>query len=109
MLIFFCHSETFASEILSALCSLVVKSTDKSTSTRALWVISKQNFPAETVAKNVSISKDFNKGKCELNDHNDPFVFIQVLSILDTLESVWSRQDIQSAVMEHEALNVVIR
>lgn len=34
---------------------------------------------------------------------------IQVLSILDTLESVWNRGDIQSVVMEHEALNVVIR
>lgn len=36
-------------------------------------------------------------------------IFTQVLSILGTLESVWSREDIQSVVMEHEALNVVIR
>uniref|UniRef100_A0A671Z0I7 Replication timing regulatory factor 1 n=1 Tax=Sparus aurata TaxID=8175 RepID=A0A671Z0I7_SPAAU len=71
-------------EILSALCSLAVKSTDKNTCTRALWVISKQSFPQDMVAKKVS-------------------------SILDTLESVWSREDIQSVVMEHEALNVVIR
>ncbi|XP_044071560.1 telomere-associated protein RIF1 isoform X2 [Siniperca chuatsi] len=77
-------SETFAAEILSALCSLVVKSTDKNTCTRALWVISKQSFPPDVVAKKVS-------------------------SILGTLESVWSREDIQSVVMEHEALNVVIR
>ncbi|XP_036965197.1 telomere-associated protein RIF1 [Acanthopagrus latus] len=76
--------ETFVAEILSALCSLVVKSTDKNTCTRALWVISKQSFPQDMVAKKVS-------------------------SILDTLESVWSREDIQSVVMEHEALNVVIR
>ncbi|KAL7384375.1 hypothetical protein ABVT39_000902 [Epinephelus coioides] len=76
--------ETFAAEILSALCSLVVKSTDKNTCTRALWVISKQNFPPEVVGKKVP-------------------------SILGTLESVWSREDIQSVVMEHEALNVIIR
>ncbi|KAI3355998.1 hypothetical protein L3Q82_017269 [Scortum barcoo] len=77
-------SETFAAEILSALCSLVVKSTDKNTCTRALWVISKQSFPPDVMAKKVSL-------------------------ILNTLESVWSREDIQSVVMEHEALNVVIR
>uniref|UniRef100_A0A3B4AYK3 Telomere-associated protein Rif1 N-terminal domain-containing protein n=1 Tax=Periophthalmus magnuspinnatus TaxID=409849 RepID=A0A3B4AYK3_9GOBI len=73
-------SETLAEEILSALCSLVVKSTDKNTCTRALWVISKQNFPSKIVP-----------------------------SVLSALESVWSRDDIQSVVMEHEALNVVIR
>uniref|UniRef100_A0A665WXC8 Replication timing regulatory factor 1 n=1 Tax=Echeneis naucrates TaxID=173247 RepID=A0A665WXC8_ECHNA len=65
-------------DTLSALCSLVQKSTDKNTCTRALWVISKQSFPSDVVAKKVSIS-------------------------------VWSREDIQSVVMEHEALNVVIR
>ncbi|XP_040003841.1 telomere-associated protein RIF1 isoform X3 [Xiphias gladius] len=74
----------FAAEILSALCSLVVKSTDKNTCTRALWVISKQSFPPDVVAKKVP-------------------------SILGTLESVWCREDIQSVVMEHEALNVIIR
>uniref|UniRef100_A0A3B4B0A6 Telomere-associated protein Rif1 N-terminal domain-containing protein n=1 Tax=Periophthalmus magnuspinnatus TaxID=409849 RepID=A0A3B4B0A6_9GOBI len=73
-----------AEEILSALCSLVVKSTDKNTCTRALWVISKQNFPSKIVAAKVP-------------------------SVLSALESVWSRDDIQSVVMEHEALNVVIR
>ncbi|XP_055086546.1 telomere-associated protein RIF1 isoform X2 [Periophthalmus magnuspinnatus] len=77
-------SETLAEEILSALCSLVVKSTDKNTCTRALWVISKQNFPSKIVAAKVP-------------------------SVLSALESVWSRDDIQSVVMEHEALNVVIR
>ncbi|XP_070831850.1 telomere-associated protein RIF1 [Chaetodon trifascialis] len=76
--------ETFAAEILSALCSLVVKSSDKNTCTRALWVISKQSFPPDVVSN-------------------------KVLSILSTLESVWSREDVQSVVMEHEALNVVIR
>ncbi|XP_034429423.1 telomere-associated protein RIF1 isoform X11 [Hippoglossus hippoglossus] len=76
--------EDFAAEILSALCSLVVKSTDKNTCTRALWVLSKQSFPPDVVSKKVP-------------------------SILGTLESVWSREDIQSVVMEHEALNVIIR
>ncbi|XP_077946684.1 telomere-associated protein RIF1 isoform X3 [Gasterosteus aculeatus] len=76
--------DTFAAEILSALCSLVVKSADKNTCTRALWVISKQSFPADVVGQKAA-------------------------SILGTLESVWSRGDVQSAVMEHEALNVVIR
>lgn len=76
--------ESFASEILSSLCSLVVNSADKNTCTRALWVISKQSFPQDVVAKKVS-------------------------TVLDTLENVWRREDIQSVVMEHEALNVVIR
>uniref|UniRef100_M3ZE66 Replication timing regulatory factor 1 n=1 Tax=Xiphophorus maculatus TaxID=8083 RepID=M3ZE66_XIPMA len=70
-------SEIFAAQILSALCSLVTKSIDKNTCTRALWVISKQCFPADVVGKNVSVGID--------------------------------REDIQSAVMEHEALNVIIR
>uniref|UniRef100_A0A669BIV0 Replication timing regulatory factor 1 n=1 Tax=Oreochromis niloticus TaxID=8128 RepID=A0A669BIV0_ORENI len=77
-------SGNITSEILSALCSLVSKATDKNTCTRALWVISKQSFPAEEVAKKVP-------------------------SILGTLESVWKREDIHSVVMEHEALNVIIR
>ncbi|XP_024262807.1 telomere-associated protein RIF1 isoform X1 [Oncorhynchus tshawytscha] len=76
-------SANFAEEILSALSSLVVKSTDKSTCTRALWVISKQNFPTEVVAKKVP-------------------------EILRALECVRMREDIQSVVMEHESLNVVI-
>uniref|UniRef100_A0A3Q2PGF3 Replication timing regulatory factor 1 n=1 Tax=Fundulus heteroclitus TaxID=8078 RepID=A0A3Q2PGF3_FUNHE len=70
-------SENLAAQILSALCSLVTKSTDKNTCTRALWVISKQSFPADVVGKNVSVSSD--------------------------------QEDIQSTVMEHEALNVIIR
>ncbi|KAM3862259.1 telomere-associated protein RIF1 [Diretmus argenteus] len=76
--------ENIVVDILSALCTLVVKSTDKNTCTRALWVLSKQSFPQEVVAKKVS-------------------------SILSTLENMWSREDIQSVVMEHEALNVIIR
>ncbi|XP_047456367.1 telomere-associated protein RIF1 isoform X2 [Mugil cephalus] len=77
-------SESFAAEILSSLCSLVVKSTDKNTCTRALWVISKQSFPVDVVGKKVP-------------------------SILGTLEMVLNREDIQSVVMEHEVLNVIIR
>ncbi|XP_054915867.1 telomere-associated protein RIF1 isoform X2 [Poeciliopsis prolifica] len=77
-------SEIFAAQILSALCSLVTKSTDKNTCTRALWVISKQSFPTDIVGKNVP-------------------------TLLAALETVWNREDIQSAVMEHEALNVIIR
>ncbi|XP_033965645.1 telomere-associated protein RIF1 isoform X1 [Pseudochaenichthys georgianus] len=76
--------ETFAADLLSALCSLVVKGTDKNTCIRALWVISKQSFPPEMVGKQVS-------------------------SILGALESVLGREDIQSVVLEHEALNVIIR
>uniref|UniRef100_A0A8C2XBS0 Replication timing regulatory factor 1 n=1 Tax=Cyclopterus lumpus TaxID=8103 RepID=A0A8C2XBS0_CYCLU len=72
--------ETFAAEILSALCSLAGKSADKNTCTRALWVISKQSFPPDVVS-----------------------------AILGTLEGVWGREDVQSVVMEHEALNVIIR
>lgn len=33
----------------------------------------------------------------------------QVPTLLAALETVWNREDIQSAVMEHEALNVIIR
>eukprot|EP00066_Takifugu_rubripes_P016598 XP_011605864.1 PREDICTED: telomere-associated protein RIF1 [Takifugu rubripes] len=76
--------EKFALEILSALCSLAMKSSDKNSCTRALWVISKQSFPADVIAKKVP-------------------------SILDTLDSVWNREDVKSVVMEHEALNVIMR
>lgn len=36
-------------------------------------------------------------------------ILSQVPSILDTLDSVWNREDVQSVVMEHEALNVIMR
>ncbi|KAK6485217.1 telomere-associated protein RIF1-like [Huso huso] len=75
---------SYVEELILALCSLAVKSYDKNTCTRALWVIAKQNFPAEAVGKKVP-------------------------DILKTLESVHARQDVQSMVMEHEALNVVMR
>ncbi|KAJ8255267.1 hypothetical protein GJAV_G00202930 [Gymnothorax javanicus] len=71
-------------DILVALNGIVVKSIDKNTCTRALWVISKQNFPSDVVARKVP-------------------------DILKTLEAVRAREDLQSVIMEHEALNVVIR
>uniref|UniRef100_A0A8C9TB40 Replication timing regulatory factor 1 n=1 Tax=Scleropages formosus TaxID=113540 RepID=A0A8C9TB40_SCLFO len=70
--------------LLVSLSSLVLGSTEKNTCARALWVISKQNFPSEVVSRKVS-------------------------DILKTLEAVQTREDIQSVIMEHEALNVVIR
>uniref|UniRef100_A0A8C9VF83 Replication timing regulatory factor 1 n=1 Tax=Scleropages formosus TaxID=113540 RepID=A0A8C9VF83_SCLFO len=73
-----------AEELLVSLSSLVLGSTEKNTCARALWVISKQNFPSEVVSRKVP-------------------------DILKTLEAVQTREDIQSVIMEHEALNVVIR
>ncbi|XP_062390342.1 telomere-associated protein RIF1 [Sardina pilchardus] len=75
---------TFAEEMLTALTELVVKSSEKNTCTRALWVISKQNFPADIIGEKVP-------------------------DILTALEAVRNREDIQSVVMEHEAINVIIR
>ncbi|XP_061697080.1 telomere-associated protein RIF1 [Syngnathoides biaculeatus] len=77
-------SETLNTEILSALCSVVSKCVEKNTCTRALWVISKQSFPANMVDKKVG-------------------------SILSTLERVLSKGEVQSVFMEHEAINVIIR
>ncbi|RVE58497.1 hypothetical protein OJAV_G00209920 [Oryzias javanicus] len=79
-----CVSDVLAAEILSALCSLISKTTKKNTCTRALWVISKQSFPADVVGKNVPM-------------------------VLSSLESIWNRSTIPSVVMEHEAINVIIR
>ncbi|KAM3915931.1 telomere-associated protein RIF1 [Leptodactylus fuscus] len=70
-------------ELLSTLNSIAVKAADKSSCTRALWVISKQNFSPEEVGKAVP-------------------------SILSTLENVLTK-DVQSLVVAYEALNVVIR
>ncbi|XP_063789638.1 telomere-associated protein RIF1 isoform X2 [Pseudophryne corroboree] len=70
-------------ELLTALNSIAVKATDKNTCTRALWVISKQNFSPEEVGKAVP-------------------------SIISTLESVLNK-DAHSLVIAYEALNVVIR
>ncbi|KAF6726840.1 Telomere-associated protein RIF1 [Oryzias melastigma] len=79
-----CVSDVLAAEILSALCSLISKTTKKNTCTRALWVISKQSFPADVVGKNVPM-------------------------VLSSLESIWNRSTVPSVVMEHEAINVIIK
>uniref|UniRef100_A0A8C3EN78 Replication timing regulatory factor 1 n=1 Tax=Corvus moneduloides TaxID=1196302 RepID=A0A8C3EN78_CORMO len=77
-------SATEIQDLLSAVNSVAVKSSDKNTRTRALWVISKQAFPPEIVKKEVS-------------------------SILSTLETILTKGDVQSVVVEYEALNVIIR
>ncbi|NXF79865.1 RIF1 protein, partial [Sclerurus mexicanus] len=71
-------------DLLSAVNGVAVKAADKNTRTRALWVISKQAFPSEVVTKEVS-------------------------SILSTLETILTKGDVQSVVVEYEALNVIIR
>ncbi|XP_057600452.1 telomere-associated protein RIF1 isoform X3 [Hippopotamus amphibius kiboko] len=76
-------SETNIQELLSKL-NDIVKSSDKNVRTRALWVISKQTFPTEVVGKVVS-------------------------SIIDSLEIVFNRGEMHSAVVDYEALNVIIR
>ncbi|XP_036883744.1 telomere-associated protein RIF1 isoform X2 [Sturnira hondurensis] len=76
-------SEKKIQELLSKL-NDIVKSSDKNVCTRALWVISKQTFPTEVVGKVVS-------------------------SIVDSLEEVFSRGEMHSAVVDYEALNVIIR
>ncbi|XP_042619526.1 telomere-associated protein RIF1-like [Cyprinus carpio] len=70
-------------DILSTLCNVVVKSKEKFTCTRALWVISKQNFTPEVASKKVP-------------------------EILKSLEAMRNRE-VQSILIEHESLNVVIR
>ncbi|NWR12515.1 RIF1 protein, partial [Paradoxornis webbianus] len=70
-------------DLLAAVNGVAVKSSDKNTRTRALWVISKQAFPAEIVQKEVS-------------------------NILSTLETILTKGEAQS-IVEYEALNVIIR
>ncbi|NXH87985.1 RIF1 protein, partial [Edolisoma coerulescens] len=77
-------SATEIQDLLSAVNGLAVRSSDKNTRTRALWVISKQAFPPEIVKKEVS-------------------------SILSTLETILTKGEVQSVVVEYEALNVIIR
>uniref|UniRef100_A0A803YJN8 Telomere-associated protein Rif1 N-terminal domain-containing protein n=1 Tax=Meleagris gallopavo TaxID=9103 RepID=A0A803YJN8_MELGA len=71
-------------DLLSTLNSIAVKTSDKNTRTRALWVISKQTFPSEIIKKEVS-------------------------SLISTLETILTKGDVQSMIVEYEALNVVIR
>ncbi|KAK4817201.1 hypothetical protein QYF61_003594 [Mycteria americana] len=77
-------SATEIQDLLLMVNSVAVKTSDKNTRTRALWVISKQAFPSEIVKKEVS-------------------------SIISTLETILTKGDVQSMVVEYEALNVIIR
>ncbi|KFQ64232.1 Telomere-associated protein RIF1, partial [Pelecanus crispus] len=77
-------SATEIQDLLSVVNDVAVKTSDKNTRTRALWVISKQAFPSEIVKKEVS-------------------------SIISTLEMILTKGDVQSMVVEYEALNVIIR
>ncbi|XP_057271602.1 telomere-associated protein RIF1 isoform X1 [Pezoporus wallicus] len=77
-------SATEIQDLLSIVNSVALKTSDKNTRTRALWVISKQTFPSEIVKNEVS-------------------------SIISTLETILTKGDVQSMVVEYEALNVVIR
>ncbi|XP_051666109.1 telomere-associated protein RIF1 isoform X1 [Manacus candei] len=77
-------SATDMQDLLSAVNGVAVKASDKNTRTRALWVISKQAFPPEVVKKEVS-------------------------NILSSLETILTKGDVQSVVVEYEALNVIIR
>ncbi|XP_065493847.1 telomere-associated protein RIF1 isoform X1 [Caloenas nicobarica] len=77
-------SETEVQDLISMVNSVAVKASDKNTRTRALWVISKQTFPSEIVKKEVS-------------------------NIISTLETILTKGDVQSMVVEYEALNVIIR
>ncbi|XP_048340327.1 telomere-associated protein RIF1 isoform X2 [Sphaerodactylus townsendi] len=76
--------ETEIQELLSIVCSVAIKVSDKNIRTKALWVISKQSFPSDVVGK-------------------------MVPSIITMLETILNKGDLHSIVVEYEALNVVIR
>ncbi|XP_072114766.1 telomere-associated protein RIF1 isoform X3 [Mobula birostris] len=72
-----------AKQLLLTLCDIAVTSTDKNTCTRALWVMAKQTFSPEVIEK-------------------------EVPKILSAVETIFTR-DQQSVVVEHEALNLIVR
>ncbi|XP_054827418.1 telomere-associated protein RIF1 [Eublepharis macularius] len=76
--------ETEIQELLSIVNSVAVKASDKNIRTRALWVISKQSFPPDIVGK-------------------------MVPGIITMLETILNKGDLNSMVVEYEALNVIIR
>ncbi|XP_066088976.1 telomere-associated protein RIF1 isoform X1 [Saccopteryx bilineata] len=78
-----CFSEKNIQELFSEL-SDIVKTSDRNVRSRALWVISKQTFPTEVVGKVVS-------------------------NIIDSLEVIYNKGEMHSAVVDYEALNVIIR
>ncbi|KAJ8025295.1 Telomere-associated protein RIF1 [Holothuria leucospilota] len=77
-------SEGDSRNILTALCNTVLKTEDKSTCTRALWCLSRQQLPSSII-------------KSEL--HN----------ILCALEHVLQQTKFQSVTAEYEAVNLLIR
>lgn len=97
-------------ELLSTVSSIALKTSDKNTRTRALWVISKQTFPSEIVGKEVSflILYLFSKISLLIELTTVP-LFPQVPSIISTLEMILTKGDVHSMVVEYEALNVIIR
>ncbi|XP_069791044.1 telomere-associated protein RIF1 isoform X2 [Narcine bancroftii] len=72
-----------AKQLLLTLCDIAVTSNDKNTCTRALWVMAKQNFSPEVVGK-------------------------EVPNLLQAVETILIR-DQQSIVVEHEAVNLIVR
>lgn len=78
-------------------------------------MISKQTFPTEVVGKVVSIVFVYVfLTTCQLktSDLLDLYLFgsvFQVSSIIDSLEIVFNRGEMHSAVVDYEALNVIIR
>ncbi|XP_013418848.1 telomere-associated protein RIF1-like [Lingula anatina] len=77
-------SQQECSIILKNLCAVLLKSADKSTCTRALWCLSKQNFHQEVVAE-------------------------EIHTVLCGLEHALGGQDFQSVTVEHEAINAIVR
>ncbi|XP_077978726.1 uncharacterized protein LOC144434145 [Glandiceps talaboti] len=73
-----------ATSILKGLCNTLLKTSDKSTCTRSLWCIAKQNFPEDIVRS-------------------------EIHSILCAVEHVLLKGGYQSMAVEHEAINVILR
>ncbi|RDD40447.1 Telomere-associated protein RIF1 [Trichoplax sp. H2] len=70
--------------MLKALCSAIVSTHDKNRCTRALWCVAKQNINSDIVANQVSV-------------------------VLPALEHVLLSGGFQSATVEFEAMNVILR
>ena len=76
-------------------------------------MISKQTFPTEVVGKVVSIVFVYVVlTTCQLKNTGLLGLFVsvfQVSSIIDSLEIVFNRGEMHSAVVDYAALNVIIR
>ncbi|CAH1788856.1 unnamed protein product [Owenia fusiformis] len=77
-------SEEMSLQVIKALCTSIVKTTDKTTCTRGLWCLSKQNLPL---------------GILEGELH----------TILCAIEHALCSNHFQSITVEHEAINAVVR